>query len=93
MTPSRKQPQKSQIPLVVRRDGRRHLHVRNLVLSALLLAGGLGGGIAVIFRLLAGRWSHYPFMYGAFLGLGMVLVGLLGGLMTKLERLPERNGP
>lgn len=53
----------------------------------LWLLVGLGSG--GVYFLLCGRWSHVAVLYGGFMGLGVVLLGLYRGLTSPLDKLHE----
>ena len=47
----------------------------------------LGLGCGAVFALMAGRWSHGVALFGFVMGIALGGVGLLGGLLTPIERL------
>jgi hypothetical protein len=77
------------IIIVGKKNGNRRIQWLNFFLlgTALGIIGGLG--IASVYYLLCGRWSHTSVIYGIAIMIGMVLLGLINGLRTPLDKLQE----
>jgi hypothetical protein len=64
----------------------RWLAFLTLAITLWLLAGLGSGGV---YFLLCGRWSYFAVLYGGFMGIGVVVLGLYCGLTSPLEKLDE----
>jgi predicted membrane-bound spermidine synthase len=75
------------IVIVGKKNGKRHIQwlIFFLLGTVLGVIGGLVSGC--IYYLLCGRWSHTSVIYGIAAMIGMILVGLIAGLRTPLDKL------
>jgi len=77
------------IIVVGKKNGKRHIQRLNFFLLGTVL-GVIGGlGIGCIYYLFCGRWSHASVICGIAIMIGMVLLCLIAGLRTPLDKLQE----
>ena len=70
------------IVMVGEKDGRNVVRWPQCLGLGLALSTIVGYGAGVVFFLLAGRWSHFPVLFGSAVAIGTVGVGLVAGLRT-----------
>jgi len=75
------------IVLVGRGKGQRKIQWIHCVLLCLVLSLIMGLGVLYGAYFLFHWWKPANFFSGMLLGLGLVIVGLIGGLQTPLEKL------
>ena len=77
------------IVLVGKCAGKRVIRWWNFVGLYLLLSFLVGIGSGAFYFLLCGQWKPFPFLYGLFMGGGVVATGLIAGLRTPFEKLED----
>jgi hypothetical protein len=77
------------IVIVGKRDAKRQVRWLAFLTLAVILWLLVGLGSGAVYFLLCGRWSHSAVLYGGYMGVGIVLLGLYSGLTSPLEKLTE----
>ena len=77
------------IALVGTRNGRRTVRWPQCLGLSLALSGVLGSGMGGVFFLLSGRWAHFPVVWGALMGVGLVTQGMIRGFGLPPGELTE----
>ena len=82
---------KHEIVLVGSQNGKRKVFWLNLVALSLSLSMIIGCGMGTVYYFLAGKWSHFPVLWGIVIGAAMVGTGLISGLKTPISKLRNVN--
>lgn len=77
------------IVLIGTRNGRRTIRWAQCLGLSLALSTVIGIGTWGVFRLLSGRWAHFPVLWGALMGVGLVAQAMIRGLCLPPGELTE----